>query len=279
MAGFGTYLRAAFSARPLGMPVPPNWIALAAAGLLGWFVHPGLWLIAGGLELGYLMALTSNVRFRAVIDAAGRPVPPSVDRRAALFTQLDDEARGAQEALEARCREVLAVNGGDDPLLVQQEEQLRQLCWLRLRLLAARSSVQSVARTGGSERRELTKRLADLEKRRDAAASDLASSIEGQAAIVRSRLAQFDEAGGRLDYLDAELDRLRQQVELLRDQALLAAGGTDGAGLSSTIAGLGESLQTTNRWMRDQRLTADAAWEQAPPLPSTEPANRSPVRA
>lgn len=278
MSGFGTYLRAAFNARPLGMPIPPNWIALAAAGLLGWFVHPGLWLIAGGLELGYLMALTSNMRFRAVVDAGGRTPPPVVDRRAALLSQLDDEARSAQDALEARCREVLAIHGGDDPLLAQQEEQLRQLCWLHLRLLAARSSVQTVARTGGSDRRELTKRLADLEKRRDAAASDLAASIEGQAAIVRSRLAQFAEAGSRLDYLDAELDRLRQQVELLRDQALLAAGGTDGASLSSTIAGLGESLQTTNRWMRDQRLTADAAWEEAPPLP-TDTAKRPTVRA
>jgi hypothetical protein len=268
MRGFGTYLRAAFNARPLGMPIPPNWLALAAAGLLGWFIHPGLWLIAGGLELGYLFALTNNARFRRAVDAdAGSPVAEASDRRQELVQQLDAAGQDAQQALDRRCQAILALVPIEDPLRERQEEQLCQLSWLHLRLLAARSAVATVTRTAQRERGELTRKLADLERRRDAAAADLASSIEGQAAIVRTRLAQFDEAEARLAYLEAERERLGQQAELLKEQNLLAAGGSGQDGISTTIAHLGDSLATTNRWMREQRLTLDIGWEEAPPLP------------
>ena len=76
------------------------------------------------------------------------------------------------------------------------------------------------------------------------------------------------EAEARLAYLEAERERLVQQAELLREQNLLAAGGSGHDGISSTIAQLGDSLATTNRWMREQSLTLDAGWEEAPPLPA-----------
>ena len=51
-----SYLAAAFNARPLGMPIPPNWFGIAAFGLLGALVNPGLWLIGarsrGPVSLG-----------------------------------------------------------------------------------------------------------------------------------------------------------------------------------------------------------------------------------
>ena len=50
MSGSRSYVAAAFNARPFGMPVPPNWFAVAAVVLLGAFVNPGLWLIGAGLE-------------------------------------------------------------------------------------------------------------------------------------------------------------------------------------------------------------------------------------
>ena len=53
-----SYLAAAFNARPLGMPVPPNWFGVAAFGLLGALVNPGLWLIGLGLEGLYLWSLS-----------------------------------------------------------------------------------------------------------------------------------------------------------------------------------------------------------------------------
>lgn len=267
--GLRDYLWSAFNARPLGMPLPPNWIVLAAVGLLGFFVHPGLLLVGAGLEIGYLVALTSSRRFRALVDAQ-QPLPSLPDRRGALVRQLDADALAQHEALEERCRAILALNRDGEGLLQQQDEQLRQLCWLHLRLLAARNAVQTVADTGTEDRRELERKLRDLEKRRaqfSEGSADLAISLDGQVSILTTRLSQFDEARNRLAYLDAEIERLRQQAELIREQSLLAVGGTDGSSLATTIQGLGDSLATTNRWMRDQRLTSDLAWEDAPPLP------------
>ena len=64
-----SYLAAAFNAKPLGMPIPPNWFGIAAFGLLGALVNPGLWLIGLGLEGLYLWTLSRNQRFRNAIDA------------------------------------------------------------------------------------------------------------------------------------------------------------------------------------------------------------------
>jgi len=49
MSGSRSYFAAAFNARPFGMPIPPNWFAVAAFALLGAFVNPGLWLVGAGL--------------------------------------------------------------------------------------------------------------------------------------------------------------------------------------------------------------------------------------
>ncbi len=270
------YLRAAFNARPFGMLLPPNWLGLAAVGLCGFFIHPGLLLVGAGLEIGYLVTLVANARFRALVDAQ-QPQAALPDRRAALLAHLDANAIAQQNVLEDRCRAILALNRDGESLLVQQDEQLRQVCWLHLRLLAARAAVQAVAEIAREERPGLERKFRDLERRQaqnssDETSEDVQSSRAGQLAIVRTRLSQFDEAGARLAYLDGEIERLRQQAELIREQSLLAAGGTDGAGWSHTIQDLGDSLANTNRWMRDQRLTGDVAWEDAPALP---PVNRA----
>ena len=70
-----SYLDAAFNARPLGMPIPPNWIGLVAFGLLGWFLNPGFFLVGTGLEIAYLWWLSRNQRFRKTVDAAAGITP------------------------------------------------------------------------------------------------------------------------------------------------------------------------------------------------------------
>ena len=61
----------AFNARPLGMFVAPNWVGLAAFGLLG-LSNPGFWILGAGLELGYLLTLATNARFQRTV--ASRPL-------------------------------------------------------------------------------------------------------------------------------------------------------------------------------------------------------------
>jgi hypothetical protein len=50
--------------------------------------------------------------------------------------------------------------------------------------------------------------------------------------------------------VDAELGRLRQQISLVREQALLA---TDENSIAHSLDALSASLNEANRWLKDQR--------------------------
>lgn len=252
--GFLTYLGAAFNARPLGMPIPPNWVGLAAVGLLG-LMNPGFWLIGAGLELGYLLVLTSNARFRRTVDATYLQQASGTweTKRAALIERLPAAERKRQEMLEERCRMVLAHGqDGENPSLDgQQAESLAQLAWVHLRLLLSRSRLDRVV-SEAEPPAEVAKRIRDLQKRiADPTTSEgLKNSLTSQLEILTSRQASHASVRDQLALIDAELERLRQQVELVREQTALSA---DASGASRTIDALGATLGETTRWLSDQR--------------------------
>src|SRR5262245_30544943 len=62
------YLKQAFWARHWGMWVPPNLVGLAAFGLLG-LENWGCWVLGAGMELGYLLMLSTNKRFQRIVDS------------------------------------------------------------------------------------------------------------------------------------------------------------------------------------------------------------------
>lgn len=250
MSGKRSYFAAAFNARPFGMPIPPNWFGLAAFALLGAFVNPGFWLIGVGLEGLYLWALAGNSRFRAVVDAdTGQTDWHS--RYHALLTTLDAGAREQQDSIELQAREIidlLSRTGATD----SQMADVRQMAWLHLKLLAARASVQQVIASASREHRNLEEQERRLIDRLsgDDAGDDLQRSLEQQLEVIRSRRAAHADAGKRRELLDAELERLRQQVSLVREQALLA---TDERTAAVSLDALSASLNEANRWLKDQR--------------------------
>lgn len=249
MSGPRSYLAAAFNARPFGMPIPPNWFGIAAFALLGAFVNPGLWLVGLGLEGLYLWALSRNERFRATVDAEGKGEDWH-SRYHSLATNLDEEAQRKQAFIEARAWEIIDVlsrRGATD----SQKSDVRQMAWLHLKLLAARASVLQVIAAADLEKRSLE----DQERRvidrlSDATVGDeLKRSLEQQLEVLRSRRAGHMDAQRRRELIDAEIERLRQQVSLVREQALLA---TDEHSVASSIDTLTASLNEANRWLKDQ---------------------------
>jgi len=105
---FFGYLRAAFSAKPFGMFVAPNWIGLAAFGVLG-LTNPGFWLVGAGLELAYLLGLASNGRFQQVIDrrATDGSEAEGKARMEAMVRRLTDTDQARYVAFVSRCRTIL----------------------------------------------------------------------------------------------------------------------------------------------------------------------------
>ncbi len=252
--GRPSYLWAAFNARPFDMPVPPNWLALAAFGLLGGLLNPGFLLVGAGLELAYLWTLSGSRRFRAVVDAAARP--PSTQRwqarQRALIAGLDAAALEQQEQVERRCQEIakhLAHLGVDSD---QQQSRLRQLSWLHLRLLAARSALNLALQSGDADAAALVARRTELERRLGEPDLDrqLRESLSEQHKVIVQRQDAHTLAASRREFVDAELERIRQQVALTHEQALLA---TDADSIALSVDALAASLGEANRWLSEQR--------------------------
>mgnify|MGYP001393551571 CR=1 FL=1 len=270
--GLWEYLKAAFNARPAGMFVAPNWVFLGAVALLG-AVVPGVWLIGAGLELAYLLGLASNKRFQRWVQGRDLLKQQKLwrQRQNDLLGRLSTEDKAAYLLLEQRCGGILEQqrqSGLAGPAeLAQQAEGLSRLMWIYLRLLMTRAAITRVLRESGSgDRDNLESRVSRLDREiaREDLPAELRRSLESQREIVRQRIAGQREARENLSFTEAELLRIREQVELIREQAVLSS---DPSALSNRIDEVGSTLNSTTQWMRDKQEVfgkLDALMEEPP---------------
>lgn len=270
--GFAKYIAAAFNARPFGMFVAPNWIGLAAVGLLAATVDPWFLAVGAGAELGYLLLLATNPRFQRTV--ASKPLEASRaewnDRIQRLHHRLLGDDRERYDALADRCRSIidLQTHGGAElPHGVDaQADGLGRLSWMFLRLLVARHTISSVLSADDMESLEARAKTLERKAADQSAAADLRRSLAGQAEILNQRIAQRNEAARKLAYIDAELARIEEQVELIREQAALS---TDPELLSRRIDEITATLGGTGQWIRDQQQVYGAMEDlltEPPPL-------------
>lgn len=267
--GFTDYVKAAFNARPAGMPIPPNWLGVAAFGLLGALANPGFLAIGAGLELAYLLGLVGNRRFRDAVAARISWSRSTADHSEAQrkLEGLPKEARARFEALRERCARILEIHSAagdaDQALAMQQRRSLEKFAWIFFQLLLARETILTLgeeARLSAKFRRGLEEERQQLEQRiaSPQISPDLKKSLEGRLAIVIQRLAVLAEAREKLAYVEAELTRVEHQVELLREQAALT---TDPGALSARIDSVGSSLGETSRWIEEQRSVFGSSFD------------------
>jgi hypothetical protein len=269
---FWTYLKAAFNARPFGMFVAPNWIGLAAIGVLG-LTNPGFWLVGAGVELAYLLGLATNRRFQRAIAArqnegSAREWQQRLD---GMVRRLSNTDQARYVAFVSRCRAILDQFTQHDPSgsgVDVQSENLSRLTWVYLRLLVARRAMSRVLKEPTlGETQELEARLADLKRKLDdtSLGEDLRRSLTSQAEILEQRVTQRREGREKLDFLEAEILRIQEQVELLREQAALS---TDANGLSARLDEITGSLGGASQWITDQQRlygTLDDLLDEPPP--------------
>jgi hypothetical protein len=270
--GFLNYVTAAFNARPFGMFVSPNWVGLAAMGLLG-LANPGFWVLGAGLELGYLLTLATNSRFQRAV--ASGPLSAARagwnERIGRLLARLDPEDQGRYAALAERCASIieLQTHGGTDTPhgIEMQADSLGRLSWMFLRLLVARGTILRVlGQSEGDEVLVQRRRALERQTQDEQAPADLRRSLEGQLDILGQRIQQRAEADKKLAFIDAELARIEEQVELIREQAALS---TDPEILSRRIDEITATLGGTGQWIRDQQQVygaMDDLLTEPPPL-------------
>ena len=261
-----SYLWAAFTARPFGMPIPPNWFGLATFAMLGAVLSPGFLIVGAGLEIAYLAWLANNKRFRDTVDAKAQAGEPADQRYRALLDPLAQPERARQAALETRARDIVA-SLDKSPIMAAHGDSVEQLVWLHLRLLSALQAIARVVATAKAD----SARLADQETSIDArlAAADvdpeLRRSLEQQKAVIDARQAAHIEDARRKERIDAELARIDQQIALIREQTLLA---TDESRIGSSLDALTASFNEANRWLDSQRdLIGSLDFDDAAALP------------
>jgi hypothetical protein len=250
-----TYVRRALGFRPLGMLFPPHLAVLAAFGLLG-FVNPGFLLIGAAVELTYVLAMVTHPRFRALVDreeasAGAETADEAVDRALAVLTPAD---RARFEAVRQRCEDLIAGAGAE-----HEADALAGLLQVHLGLLAARAAM---ARVVASADRGLDGRLQELEARLTAPSLEpaLQRSLASQRAVLAQRVEAQEAAERKLEFVEAELTRVEEQVALLGAQAALAAG--PGGETSDRVDAIAGAIAETRRWLEEQP-DVDAA-ERAP---------------
>ncbi|MEO8198896.1 MAG: hypothetical protein ABI679_00110 [Gemmatimonadota bacterium] len=256
--GFWQYVKAAFSARPFGMWIPPNWMGIALFGFLG-VLNPGFWVIGAGLELGYLGVLVTNGRFQRVIAARANATSEGdwTGKIEQLAGKLSESDQRRYVALLARCRSILeqqtSVGGAANTGIETQSASLSRLVWMYLRLLLMRQAIDKVlVDEADPQNLRLEKRIADLNKRLadESIGDDLRRSLTGQLELLTQRKDQRNEGTGKLAFLEAELTRIQEQVELIREQAVLS---TDPDLLSQRIDEIATTLGGTSQWIREQQ--------------------------
>lgn len=282
--GFWDYVRHAFSARPIGMFVPPNWIGLGVFALLG-TLNPGFWIMGLGLELAYLGALATNERFQRLVHATQQSQTRkqwqvTVDD---LVRQLNQEGQRRYRTLESRCRSILdqqqrTVAGPAG--LQAQGESLNRLLWVFLRLMLTRQAIDRIVQeaTGGNEdSNRLQERIQNLQARlkEESIGEELRKSLAGQVEILQQRVEKRREARDKLAFLDAELVRIEEQAELVREQAVLS---TDPQTVSQRIDQITATLGGTSQWINEQQKIYGAVEDllaEPPALSTSAPTRQS----
>ena len=279
--GYWRYLMEAFQRRtriPFLGQLPLNTMALGALGIAGLF-NPGFWLLGLGGEILYLYLRASNPRFQRLIQAEELLATQKSwsERVEGVVARLSGESRHRYRALLEQCRRVLGMAEtveGDSlgNFRDLRGRSLNQLLGIFLRLLSSRDTIRE--HLSQLERRTLEREIAELEKRLAAAepSSALARSLEGTLDIQQKRLANHGRALESLAVINAELERIESQVQLIREES---AVGARPEALSLHLDTVASTMRETSRWMEENAellgaLGGDDEASRLPELPMLE---------
>jgi len=244
-------MKEAFSARPWGMWVPPNWVGLAAMGLAG-LVEPGLWAVGAGLELGFMLFLSTNGRFQRWVDAKDTfATKKSTQQQVqSLLARLDQSDQNRYRQLEQRCQAMLTEQHDVPAVDMQaQADGLSRLVYVYLRLLLTRAGILRVLQNGASK--SIDMRVSEVQRQlADAGTPELQKSLTDQLGILGERKKRHAEGRDKLQFIEAELTRIQEQVELIREGMVMTS---DPGSLSRRIDTVGETLGATTQWIKQQQ--------------------------
>jgi hypothetical protein len=247
------YVKAAFwkpvRSRVLGA-MPLTQMLLAAFGIAG-FVNPGFWLLGLAGVVAFVGGRSASERFQKLVEGERllRRSESAEDKMKQAYDRLQPASQARYRALVVVCREVLGLGAGtsESSLTDFRAGNLNQMLWLFLRLLATRESItDTLARI---DRRQLEAALEGIKARLAGVADPegaLARSLRATLEIQEKRLANLTSATDNLAVVDAELDRIEQQVRLVREESAFSRSPE---ALSARLEAVSQTLSESSRWM------------------------------
>jgi hypothetical protein len=222
------YLSEAFWAKmevPYLGAIPFNLVGLAAFALLG-FGEPAFWPLGAGLEAAYLLVLSTNPRFRNVIDARGKvAVEQGAEaQRAALLSRLNPAQNRRLEALEAKCQHILQIYQDqqvNEFTVSSNTDALKRLQWIFLKLLVAQHYLND--RSTETSPQEIEAKIHQLESDLKLAGitRTLRDSKEGTLRILQQRLNNVNRRAESNAEIESDLSRVEAQVDLALESATM----------------------------------------------------------
>jgi hypothetical protein len=253
--GYFDYVKAAFRHRyriPLLGKMPLNPMALAALAVLG-IANPGFWFLGAALEIGYLGFLSSHPSFQKLVQGEllldrQHGFEGSVQSALAALTPVSRVRYGR---LLGECGRILGIataggQGEEGTLSDLRAGGLNQLLWLFLRLLTSREMIGS--NLGQVDREEVEAEIEQVRERLEKAEKDsaLGRSLQATHDIQQKRLENLDKARTSLEVIDAELERIEQQVSLIREESAVSGGPEF---ISARLDAVTNTIGETSKWM------------------------------
>lgn len=275
--GFGDYLKAAFRWKTkipgLGA-MPLNAIGLGAFAVAG-IANPGFLLLGVALELAYLVSRASSERFQKLVQAEMKMAERlTFEEQLSLdLSRLSPRSRDRYHRLLDLCRRAVANSEalGDaqvESLKASRNARINQLLQIFVRLLISEELLEDTLHR--VDEKGLKSEIGDLERRlaETSAESPLYRSINGTLEIQKKRLENFGKADENHQVVQAELERIEQNVVLISEEA--AIGGRTIA-LSDRLEAVTSALSETNRWMEQNADIFSSLESDSAPVPTALP--------
>lgn len=252
--GFGDYLKEAFRYRPhvplLGR-LPLNLVGLAGFAVAGLF-NPGFWFLGAAFEIAYLMGLSSAKRFRNLVHGQRLLAQRETfeQRLERTFHQLSPASQARYRKLWDNCTRAIGVTQTLDNdflgMADQRSSGLNQLLAIFLKLLTSREVMLDTLER--SKVGDLEVEIAKVEARlaKEPEETPLRKSLQGTLEIQRKRLENFQKAEQSLALIDAELERIEQNVVLIGEEAAMTGRAEV---LTDKLDTVTSALSETNRWL------------------------------
>lgn len=202
--------------------VPVNVLAATAFGILG-FAQPAFWLLGLAIEGALIPTLAFNPRFQRVVDAQSLEISQgeAERKREALVKLLESGAQQRLWKLAKKCSQILDVfrtQGAEDYIIDSNDQALKNLEWVYLKLLVAQHHLLNPAsQTEESLEQQIKGLEGDL--RGGEESDSLIQSKTATLNILKKRLATMHKKQQTLEEIESDLTRIDNQVDLILENA------------------------------------------------------------